>query len=94
MLTVAEMVAAEQAIFDTGVSVDALMRRAGEGAGQMIWRIGGTTPTLVLCGPGNNGGDGYVIAEFLRAKGVRVTGAALSEPRTDAAPAIGGIDRE
>ncbi|MCH2236744.1 MAG: NAD(P)H-hydrate dehydratase [Blastomonas sp.] len=85
VLTVAEMVVAEQAIFDTGVSVDALMQRAGEGAGQMIWRIGGTTPTLVLCGPGNNGGDGYVIAEFLRAKGVRVTVAALSEPRTDAA---------
>lgn len=85
MLTVAEMVAAEQAVFDSGVSVDALMQRAGEGAGQMIWRIGGLTPTLVLCGPGNNGGDGYVIAEFLRGKGVAVTIAALSEPRTNAA---------
>ena len=85
MLTVAEMVAAEQAIFDTGVSVDVLMQRAGEGAGQMIWRIGCTTPTVVLCGPGNNGGDGYIIAEFLRTKGVPVTAAALSEPRTDAA---------
>ncbi len=85
MLTVVEMVAAEQAIFDSGVSVDALMQRAGEEAGQMIWRIGGPTPTLVLCGPGNNGGDGYVIAEFLRGKGVPVTVAALSEPRTDAA---------
>tara|TARA_Y100000296_G_scaffold82013_2_gene110428 strand:+ start:118795 stop:120219 length:1425 start_codon:yes stop_codon:yes gene_type:complete len=85
VLTVAEMVAAEQAIFDTGVSVDALMQRAGEGAGQMIWRIGGTAPTLVLCGPGNNGGDGYVIADFLCRKGVPVTVAALSGPRTDAA---------
>ncbi|WP_244181801.1 NAD(P)H-hydrate dehydratase [Blastomonas natatoria] len=85
LLTVAEMVAAEQAMFESGVSVDALMQRAGEGAGQMIWRIGGTTPTLVLCGPGNNGGDGYVIAEFLRARGVQVTVAALSDPRTDAA---------
>lgn len=85
MLTVAEMVAAEQAIFDGGVSVDALMQRAGEGAGQMIWRIGGATPTLVLCGPGNNGGDGYVIAEFLRNRGVPVTVAALTDPRTDAA---------
>lgn len=85
MLTVAEMVAAEQAIFDSGVSVDALMQRAGESAGQMIWRIGATTPTLVLCGPGNNGGDGYVIAEFLRSKDVPVTIAAIDEPRTDAA---------
>lgn len=85
MLAVAEMVAAEQAIFDSGVSVDTLMQRAGEGAGQMIWRIGGTTSTLVLCGPGNNGGDGYVIAQFLLGKGVPVTVAALGEPRTDAA---------
>ena len=84
MLTVAEMVAAEQAIFDTGVPVDALMQRAGEGAAQMIWRVGGATPTLVLCGPGNNGGDGYVIAEFLRNRGVPVTVAALTDPRTDA----------
>lgn len=85
MLTVAQMVVAEQAVFDSGISVDALMLRAGEGAGEMIWRIGGSTATLILCGPGNNGGDGYVIAEFLRLKGVPVTVAALSDPRTDAA---------
>lgn len=85
VLTVAQMVAAEQALFDAGTSVDALMLRAGQGAGDMIWRIGGATPTLILCGHGNNGGDGYVIAEFLRLKGVPVSVAALSEPRTDAA---------
>lgn len=85
MLTVAQMVAAEQAVFDTGVSVDALMLRAGQAAGEMVWRIGGVVPTLILCGPGNNGGDGYVIAEFLQDKGVPVTVAAMTEPRTDAA---------
>jgi hydroxyethylthiazole kinase-like uncharacterized protein yjeF len=85
VLTVAQMVAAEQAVFDTGVSVDALMLRAGQAAGEMIWRLGGKTPTLVLCGPGNNGGDGYVIAQFLRGKGVDVTVAAMRAPRTDAA---------
>ncbi len=79
------MVAAEQAVFDGGTSVDALMLRAGQGAGEMIWRIGGHTPTLILCGPGNNGGDGYVIAEFLREKGVPVSVAALTDPRTPAA---------
>lgn len=78
------MVAAEQSLFDAGTSVDSLMLRAGQGAASLIWRIGGKTPTLVLCGPGNNGGDGYVIAEFLRHKGVPVTVAALSDPRTDA----------
>lgn len=85
MLTVAQMVAAEQAVFDQGISVDALMLRAGQGAGEMIWRIGGATPTLILCGPGNNGGDGYVIAEFLRTMAVPVVVAALTDPRTDAA---------
>lgn len=85
VLTVAQMVAAEQAVFGTGVSVDALMLRAGQAAGEMIWRIGGAVPTLILCGPGNNGGDGYVIAQFLQGKGVPITVAAMTEPRTDAA---------
>ena len=85
VLTVAQMVAAEQQLFDSGTSVDALMLRAGQGAAALIWQISGKTPTLILCGPGNNGGDGYVIAEFLRAMGVSVTVAALAEPRTDAA---------
>lgn len=79
------MIAAERVAFDRGISVDALMLRAGHAAGEMIWRIGGTMPTLVLCGPGNNGGDGYVIAQFLRDRGVAVTVGALSEPRTEAA---------
>lgn len=79
------MLAAEHKLFDAGTSVDALMLRAGQGAAALIWRIGGITPTLILCGPGNNGGDGYVIAEFLRLKGVPVTVAALTDPRTDAA---------
>ncbi|MEO1044971.1 MAG: NAD(P)H-hydrate dehydratase [Pseudomonadota bacterium] len=84
IVSVAEMQAAEQAVFDSGVSVEELMQQAGEGAAEIIWRIGGTTPTLVLCGPGNNGGDGYVIAEYLRQKGVDVQVAAMHEPSSKA----------
>lgn len=87
VVTVAEMVAAEQTIFDSGISVEALMQRAGEGAAQFIWRIGARTPTLVVCGPGNNGGDGYVIAETLRRHGVPVTVAQARPAGTDAARA-------
>ena len=76
---------AERMMIDGGVSVDELMRRAGQGAAQMIWRVSVDLPTLVLCGPGNNGGDGYVIAQWLLEKGVDVRVAAPLEPSTDAA---------
>tara|TARA_R110002033_G_scaffold146065_1_gene183559 strand:+ start:18083 stop:19486 length:1404 start_codon:yes stop_codon:yes gene_type:complete len=85
ILTAAEMQQAEQAVIESGTSVDELMRRAGQGAAQMIWRIAAAQPTLLLCGPGNNGGDGYVIAQWLLEKGVDVTVAAPLEPKTDAA---------
>ncbi len=85
ILTAAEMKLAEQLLIDSGISVQELMRRAGQGAAQMIWRIAADMPTLVLCGPGNNGGDGYVIAQWLLEKGVDVSIARPLEPATPAA---------
>lgn len=85
VLTVAQMQAAEQALIDQGTSVDALMHIAGEGAGKWVWRVAAGRPVTVLCGPGNNGGDGYVIAEFLRQRGLMVQIVAPIEPGTDAA---------
>ena len=83
ILSVAQMRATEQALFDSGVDPFALMRRAGEGAGEVIYRAGQARETLVLCGPGNNGGDGFVIAHHLRELGVPVRVAALGESRTE-----------
>jgi len=85
ILTVAQMQAAEQALIDAGTSVDALMQIAGRGAAQWIWRIAAGRSVTVLCGPGNNGGDGYVIAETLRANGLAVTVVAPMTPATPAA---------
>lgn len=79
------MQAAEQLLIDKGISVEVLMKLAGEGAAQQIWRLSGNMPTLVLCGPGNNGGDGYIVAKWLLEKGVDVSVANIGEPQTDAA---------
>ena len=81
------MRAAEEAAIAAGTPVEELMERAGKAAAEAIWRFAGPLPALVLCGPGNNGGDGYVIARELAARGVAVRVAALGEPRTPAARA-------
>jgi ADP-dependent NAD(P)H-hydrate dehydratase / NAD(P)H-hydrate epimerase len=87
ILTAEEMRAAEAKAIGAGVSVGTLMDRAGTGAAEAIRRFAGPLPALVLCGPGNNGGDGYVIARALRAHGVKVRVAALGEPQSQAARA-------
>jgi hydroxyethylthiazole kinase-like uncharacterized protein yjeF len=87
ILTADETRAAEDAIFATGISVFALMQRAGRAAADIAWDRFGPLETLVLCGPGNNGGDGYVIAARLAERGVTVRVAASGEPKTDAASA-------
>lgn len=85
ILTAAEMRAAEAAAIAAGTSVETLMDRAGRAAAEAIRRYAGPLPALVLCGPGNNGGDGYVIARELRARGIDVRIAALADPQSPAA---------
>ena len=84
ILTAAEMRAAEQKAIDGGIAVETLMERAGGAVAEAAWRIAGTAETLIVCGPGNNGGDGYVAARLLRARGVPVRLAA-SAPASAAA---------
>ncbi len=85
VLTVAQMQAAEQAIFETGITVDELMAVAAGGAAEWIRRVAAGRSVTVLCGPGNNGGDGYVIAQNLLKAGNEVTVVAPMPPTTDAA---------
>ena len=85
ILTADAMRAAEQRVIDAGTSVEDLMERAGAALAEAAYRFAGPMPALVLCGPGNNGGDGYVAARHLAGRGVAVRVAALTEPRSDAA---------
>lgn len=85
ILTVAQMRAAEEALIASGTSVDELMQRAGRGAAEWVWRISGGRYVTVLTGPGNNGGDGWVIAEAIRERGGEVAVIAAAEPATPAA---------
>jgi len=85
ILTAEAMRAAEEAAIGAGTSVEQLMERAGEGLAEAAFRFAGRRPVLILCGPGNNGGDGYVAARHLSRRRVSVRVAAISEPKTPAA---------
>jgi hydroxyethylthiazole kinase-like uncharacterized protein yjeF len=87
ILTAAEMQAAEAGAMAHGETVETLMERAGKAVAECVWRFGSGRSVLVICGPGNNGGDGYVAARWLATHGVDVRVAALGEPGTDAARA-------
>jgi ADP-dependent NAD(P)H-hydrate dehydratase / NAD(P)H-hydrate epimerase len=87
ILTVEKMRAAEQALIDGGETASTLMERAGQGAAEWIWRMAAGRSVTVMCGPGNNGGDGYVIARVLAARGLKVNVVAPLEPKTAAARA-------
>ncbi|MEH6645349.1 NAD(P)H-hydrate dehydratase [Sulfitobacter sp.] len=75
LLTAQQMRAVEQQAIAAGeVTGLALMERAGRGAVDAIlahWPAlcEGRQHAVVLCGPGNNGGDGFVVARRLRDKG-------------------------
>lgn len=68
LVTSAQMRAIEQRAIDAGTSVEALMDAAGLAVAQEAWLSLGVVAgrrVVVLCGPGNNGGDGLVAARYL-----------------------------
>lgn len=63
-----------QAAQESGTTLYGLMQRAGLAAFELARRhYPHSRHWLVLCGHGNNGGDGYVVATLARAAGLRVT---------------------
>jgi hydroxyethylthiazole kinase-like uncharacterized protein yjeF len=85
ILTAEAMRAAEQSAIEAGTSVEELMERAGASLAEAVYRFAGPMRALVLCGPGNNGGDGYVAARHLAERGLAVRVAALADPKSEAA---------
>jgi NAD(P)H-hydrate epimerase len=88
LLSVDEMAAADRAAVARGVSVEALMETAGHAVVAALTRRYAPQPVAVLCGPGNNGGDGFVVANALAARGWPVTLAA-TRPLADYTGAAG-----
>ncbi len=82
LLTPAEMTRADAAAIARGVPGTALMEAAGLAVARAVRRRFRPCRTLVLAGPGNNGGDGYVAARYLERWGWPVAVAALAPPRT------------
>lgn len=96
ILTTAQMAQADRLTIDSGVPGLTLMENAAaaiaRAASQILQKTSGRR-VLVLCGPGNNGGDGYVAARLLRGQRYKVRVASLAPPdqlRGDAARAAAG----
>lgn len=83
LLSRSQMQAAEQFIFALGTQSLVMMEQAGQAAADYIRsRHPKPCPVLVCCGPGSNGGDGFIIAEILRKNAYPIQVACLVDIKT------------
>lgn len=83
VLSAQQMRDLEQAAVDNGETYIELMERAGTAAAEALISYGAESKRVVIiCGKGNNGGDGYVIARILKKYNCIVDIIKLGEPRT------------
>jgi hydroxyethylthiazole kinase-like uncharacterized protein yjeF len=89
VLSVAEMTRCDQAAIKAGTLGSELMLRAGSQVAAELAKRWSQRPVLVMCGPGNNGGDGFVAARVLAGLGwpVRVALLGIRERLTGDAAA-------
>ncbi|MBJ7329919.1 MAG: NAD(P)H-hydrate dehydratase [Solirubrobacteraceae bacterium] len=81
------------AIEDLGIPSLDLMERAGEGLARTIAQTRDDGRIAIVCGPGNNGGDGFVAARLLRAAGREVTVLIVGEADRYQGDAKANLDR-
>jgi NAD(P)H-hydrate epimerase len=81
------------AIDEQGVASLELMERAGEGVARLVEEIVPDGPVAVVCGKGNNGGDGLVVARLLRHAAREVAVISLGEPRELSPDARANLER-
>lgn len=79
LLSTAQMYEADALTIDAGIKSADLMRRAGAAVVKAMTARLATGSALILCGRGNNGGDGFVIGRQLRDQGWQVRIALLGE---------------
>lgn len=80
LLTNLEMAEADRLAVTYGLSGMTLMENAGRAVADVAERLAAGAPITILCGPGNNGGDGFVAGRLLRARGHDVRLALLGSP--------------
>lgn len=81
LLNLKEMYDADRLTIESGTPGFALMQAAGGGIARIIKEKWVRQPVLVLAGPGNNGGDGFIVARDLAAEGWPVRVALLGSPQ-------------
>jgi hydroxyethylthiazole kinase-like uncharacterized protein yjeF len=81
------------AIEERGVAGLDLMERAGAGVTRAVERVAPDGPVTVVCGKGNNGGDGLVVARLLRDAGREVTVVCVAAPEDFVGDARTNLDR-
>jgi len=69
LLDVRRMGEADRVTVASGKTVNELMENAGKAVAQAIEKRWSARSVIVLCGPGNNGGDGFVAARHLSSTG-------------------------